>query len=459
MLSQFRVDGLHGTTDLMVSPRDDRLIVVGENGSGKSTLVNLIYYFITCQWHRLTEFDFKKISAKIGPHFLEVTHAMLERNQDVRARLRHISPSLLRTFRERVDDPQLSLSLNDKELARSLSEELHYPVSAVQRMLNEYRIEQDGLGDLAQISKSIRQSLPGQVLYLPTYRRIEHDLESIFRGIDLESQLRKLRERAGHIRQRGYLELVEFGMQDIDNTVNAKLAEVSTKLRERLSNLTASYLRDVIRGIHARADSNAVLALNVENLDASLARLDEAMLPATDKKIIQDKVADMQKRAQVTAEDSVIVHFLSKLLELQQAQRQEENVLHRFVTTCNRYLVGKQFIFDNLAYKLHIWKTGLSDAEQEIKLSFKDLSSGEKQIVSLFAHIYLSGRSGFFVIIDEPELSLSVPWQRHFLPDILATEMCSGLLAVTHSPFIFDNELEPYVNSMADIAEAARVPN
>jgi predicted ATPase len=55
-----------------------------------------------------------------------------------------------------------------------------------------------------------------------------------------------------------------------------------------------------------------------------------------------------------------------------------------------------------------------------------------------------------FVIIDEPELSLSVPWQRRFLPDILATGQCKGLIAVTHSPFIFDNELETYVKSIME---------
>jgi hypothetical protein len=47
--------------------------------------------------------------------------------------------------------------------------------------------------------------------------------------------------------------------------------------------------------------------------------------------------------------------------------------------------------------------------EEEGTLAMRTLSSGEKQIVSLFSHLYLSGQQLFFVIIDEPELSLSVP--------------------------------------------------
>ena len=79
------------------------------------------------------------------------------------------------------------------------------------------------------------------------------------------------------------------------------------------------------------------------------------------------------------------------------------------------------------------------------------LSSGEKQVVSLFSHIYLSGKKNYFVIIDEPELSISVLWQKRLLPDIL--KKCSGLIAVTHSPFIFDNELKRYAHSLEGFTE------
>ena len=41
-------------------------------------------------------------------------------------------------------------------------------------------------------------------------------------------------------------------------------------------------------------------------------------------------------------------------------------------------------------------------------------------------------------MFDEPELSLSVPWQREFIYDISQAETCKFLLVVTHSPFIFD---------------------
>ena len=70
------------------------------------------------------------------------------------------------------------------------------------------------------------------------------------------------------------------------------------------------------------------------------------------------------------------------------------------------------------------------------------LSSGEKQIVSIFSHIYLDDTFNDFLIIDEPELSLSVTWQKRFLTDILDSQKCHFIFSVTHSPFIFQNQLE-----------------
>lgn len=35
-------------------------------------------------------------------------------------------------------------------------------------------------------------------------------------------------------------------------------------------------------------------------------------------------------------------------------------------------------------------------------------------------------------------------WQKQLLPDIINSKKCDFLLAVTHSPFIFDNELDKY---------------
>lgn len=68
-------------------------------------------------------------------------------------------------------------------------------------------------------------------------------------------------------------------------------------------------------------------------------------------------------------------------------------------------------------------------------------------MISLFAKLYLySGEK--VILVDEPELSLSIDWQRHILIDVLRSPYCKQIIAITHSPFVFDNELEPYARAL-----------
>ncbi|MBR1904899.1 MAG: ATP-binding protein [Clostridiales bacterium] len=68
-------------------------------------------------------------------------------------------------------------------------------------------------------------------------------------------------------------------------------------------------------------------------------------------------------------------------------------------------------------------------------------TSGEKQLVSLFSYVYLANPDRCMVIIDEPELSLSVEWQQSILEDVIKSGRCGSLIAATQSPFVYNNSL------------------
>ena len=89
---------------------------------------------------------------------------------------------------------------------------------------------------------------------------------------------------------------------------------------------------------------------------------------------------------------------------------------------------------------------------QDGELTMTMLSSGEKQIVSLFAHLYLSNVGKFIVLIDEPELSLSVIWQERLINDLLETGKTTYLAAITHSPFIFEHVDRKFVSDTSEMA-------
>lgn len=120
----------------------------------------------------------------------------------------------------------------------------------------------------------------------------------------------------------------------------------------------------------------------------------------------------------------------------------ESESLEKFRETCNNYLEETRFIRsdENGLVVINI------NNNEAVKLKY--LSSGEKQIINIFSKFYLSERDNLILLIDEPELSLSLNWQKKLLPDIIASKNCDFLFAITHSPFIFDNELKNYAEGL-----------
>lgn len=464
-LTRFEVEGLHGSRDVDVRLAENKLILVGENGAGKSTFVNLIYYFLTTQWGRLQEYTFTKIHAHFGDEILELTPEDLEQHVKVRRQLhrmfratRHAYPSESR-LAEQLYDSFLDLPFpgsgeSDTEYVERLSREYHMPRAMAMQLLQEYSKEaREKVTHVSALEKAVVSKRLGQFLYLPTYRRIEQDLRSIFRGADIGTELKRFREKLGRRANAPFIELVEFGMEDVEFTIAARMAQIKEAVRKGLDGLTGTYLRDVIRGVHKSVDISNVGELDSVTLDSVFTRIDEVTLPAADKAHLKEKVAAISESGSIPEDDRVIAHFLLKLIAFHSEQQANERNVREFVLLCNKYLAGKELVYDNARYTIVLRQLNRTTSE-DAHLPMQALSSGEKQIVSLFSHLYLSGESRFFVIIDEPELSLSVPWQRSFLPDILGTGMCSGLVAVTHSPFVWDNPLETFVRPLGQFTRA-----
>lgn len=71
-------------------------------------------------------------------------------------------------------------------------------------------------------------------------------------------------------------------------------------------------------------------------------------------------------------------------------------------------------------------------------LELDALSSGEQHELVLFYDLLFRVKPNTLVLIDEPELSLHVTWQKSFLPDLIKVVEATGydVMLATHSPFI-----------------------
>ncbi|MFT5619354.1 MAG: putative ATP-binding protein involved in virulence, partial [Arenicella sp.] len=67
----------------------------------------------------------------------------------------------------------------------------------------------------------------------------------------------------------------------------------------------------------------------------------------------------------------------------------------------------------------------------------KFLSSGEKQALIIFLTVLLENEQDFILIMDEPEISLHISWQRHLINKIRELNPNCQLIISTHSPTVF----------------------
>ena len=117
----------------------------------------------------------------------------------------------------------------------------------------------------------------------------------------------------------------------------------------------------------------------------------------------------------------------------------------------NKFDSFKKIINNKLSFKnIKISKEdGLSvfnDSGKKIKLSM--LSSGEKQQIVLYYNLIFELEDKTVLMIDEPEISLHIIWQRDFMDDLLEVIKDKNIkvIVATHSPQILSNHWDNQVD-------------
>ena len=113
----------------------------------------------------------------------------------------------------------------------------------------------------------------------------------------------------------------------------------------------------------------------------------------------------------------------------------EFRVVHLFTDILNTNLLFKSMIVDS--------KEGLTIAADDgSKVPLSVLSSGEQHLLILYFHLLFEIEPDTLVMIDEPELSMNVVWQRNFLKDLqrIIELRKFDVLIATHSPQIIHDK-------------------
>lgn len=440
-LKCFTINGLFGYKDVRIPFDKEAMILIAENGSGKTTILNTLYYSISCNFNKLRTVEFESVLIEF-----ESGVSVEIKKSDLNSFYKRDAFEFISLLRPYL--PSREIEILQRDIKRGLTPE------ALRRRLFEARkrysslilpdyfdniIEEiylrfkddtliDNISKIDKIKATIQENLNEFILYFPTYRRIEEDLKNL----GYEDRLERLSLSDGEGK------LIQFGMSDVNN----KFEEIKTNIKNSALNLfskvTGEILTQFVEGIEITQEMRD--SIQPETLNIVLSRVGEKNISKSDRQKIEQLVSSGEINS---PQYNQLVYFLSKLVGLYEQQKEKDESLNNLATICNGYLNKKRIIYDEVNVDISIIQT-----RNNTPILLQNLSSGEKQIISLFSKIYLESSEDFILLFDEPELSLSIEWQKLLLPDILKSGKCRLLLAATHSPFIFDNELDSNANDL-----------
>lgn len=422
-------------------PLDEKVnIFLGENGMGKTTILNCLYYVLSGNVEKLNNIFFDSISLTFadGEKF-SISHNDISSYVEVYMygnppfRRRKVQFESLFTIKELENISKMFREgANEEELKKyyfRVSDVFGMSPSMARRELERYIVQQfqknmtikADFNNVITFKKNVSEKINEEILYFPTYRRIEEDMSNL--GIDIEKDRVKSR-------------LIQFGMTDVEKNIETLLQTIKSVAITGFAKMTGVLLKQYLNGELSEFENYKI---EQNKLVIALARIGDQIEERDKQRIIE-----LVNNSDIyNSENRYLLNLIKNLIDSYERQNMYDERVKTFCSICNNYLNGKKYIYDETNVELGIYKE-----KAKKPISIQNLSSGEKQIISVFSKLYIENIENCIILFDEPELSLSIKWQNMFLPDVVNSGKCSTLIAVTHSPFIFDNEFDDLAKDM-----------
>lgn len=475
IIESFGIKGLYGYRNLSLASEYAATVLIARNGTGKTTLLAALDAFLRLQLSRLRNLEFSEINCRIRgvDRDLCLTHndviEYLQVPTDgefIRIASRaSIDPGVLFTFLvDEFDniDEEFSSAMENKVFAAivNISEYRTRDARQICEKLKAALLLRSP--NIAAISETLGRALAGyDIVYLPTYRRVELAL----RGEDRMPHQRRRRPKFAVAAGSLYTGEIQFGLSDIADRLSDMNQRIIIESNNGYRDISAKIINDLVEGALDTAGPIAGQIPSEDDLQLFFSRIERGRRMGPYYPVSIPNLSRIyQSNAVPTDSGKFLNYFLSRLQTVISTTREVESPVDGFVDSCNKYLLssepsttlgrevdpgsacpidGKKLCLNKSNLKLHV-----ESLPERRKVSLEALSSGEKQMISLFAKLYLYPGNKI-VLVDEPELSLSIDWQREILVDVLNAPLCRQVIAITHSPFVFDNELEPFARSLS----------
>lgn len=419
------IASLHGRGDIELALRPGLNIVHGRNGAGKSTLLHVLANLIDGDIERFAYLSFERIA--------------LQTSAGSEIVLGHISDGDRGTV--------TNVAINGEI------------VGAVGR----------GEATPQSLRQALRNELGERPIYLPAFRSV---LEATTRPITpsprvdernriIEHELGWSNGAPSHIREAIVSKTIQcrewFGMfvpiirfpslQEVEEQLDSEVYAAQLAIGETDRQTLAAVFVDVLKAIVTERVSSSS-----ETFDELLQRVRQ---PLSDLRTTQSEdpgiygiiepLLDADGLRQAADDVRPILDVYARALEKRaKAQEAAFNQIRVFERSVNKFFEQKRLTINFRSTKPvpHRFKFPLRRPRQALIMlgdkpaTLSVLSSGERQILTLlFSATHMSSGDGM-VLIDEPELSLNIEWQRDILSELMLQTGERQIVVCTHSPEI-----------------------
>ncbi|OCA88341.1 hypothetical protein A8F94_08720 [Bacillus sp. FJAT-27225] len=431
-LVSLNVRNLYGYFDYNIDFNSDVTFIYGTNGCGKTTILNITEAIITGQLYKLFNYDFKEI---------ELLYTSSVKNEKSKTIKIIRSKSNLKVIFNNKDYKIIKGSVH--EISRKNPQD--------SREVFRYYFDQyDFLNTIKQTFNYVYLPLNRSSVLYEYEDEIDYFMMRRLRSIPSDDDYNNDFDNKD-IAMMKIEALISFNYSRINSTISKFSDEFRNKILKSLLEVNRQYsidnlVKDILKQGNTVSELQKTKKAYIKILK-ELELIDKSEEEDYNKFFAEfiNEFSTFQKNEFEGLPLDLVIKFqeiskIKNLVILAEKMEQRKSLARKpieiFLSTMNEFIGNsedeKEIIINSVGRVFFITKYSNKP------ISIQYLSSGEKQLVTFFANLIFSVKSstsGIFVV-DEPELSLHLSWQKRFVEKTLEINKNIQLIFATHSPEI-----------------------
>jgi len=417
MINKLKITKLFGRFDYDLILEDKQIVILtGPNGYGKSTILRIIQVIMN---KKMSVIGKLKFFVQLD---FEIIEAVLSGNS---------STWKIQKFED-------SLAINEIKLPLDIFDEVFMRTPS--RLMKKYN--EEFIYDTA-ISNNYRELIFSQEHFRPF--DTNHDdflLGNAPRTVrkNLERIKQILNEATGpvyFIKEQRLLKPKRFKKGE-DEVVNV-IEDLPNSFKELINDISSNYsaIANDLDSSYPNRLFNTDKGINKSEYETKMEEMFQKF-----EKLRKYNISDMNQSENVVYKEE---HSKALKIYFEDFDKKYE-VYEDFITKLDLFtdIVNSRLLFKQVKLNRENGILIVDENGTNKDMRLASLSSGEKQVIILFYQLIFESDSEILLLIDEPEISLHIMWQKQFMGDMLkvAEYKNQKVIIATHSPQILNNHWE-----------------